>query len=229
MPGSTGEPSAAVFASTEKHWPRVPGRGAAVTTESASSRLVSTCSQSVNTCSTRGSLRAGSWLSRLPTTKQPGGPAGARAPGARVVAHSYRPAGVLARAMSASPPRAPPGITTSQEPSAAMVTVTVRAGRPRTASVYAATYRLSCSAATRAASWPHGSAGPLGAGTLGVWSGSTGGVDVHPASSARHPSPAAIVYPQAPRTPAIVIHQPAGSWDRLSRPVGGTGTLKPVE
>ena len=70
--------------------------------------------------------------------------------------------------------------------------MTVRAGRPRVLRVYAATYRLSRSAATRPASCPHASAGPVTAGPLGVWSGSTGGCVVHPARATRHPVTAAI-------------------------------------
>src|SRR5215207_9990886 len=107
-----------------------------------------------------------------------------------MVAHSYRPAGVFARAMSALPPRAPPGMTTSEEPSWAMVTVTVRAGWARVVSVYVATYRLSRVAATRAASCPHGSVGAVTKGPLGVRSGSTGGAALQPARSLRDPATA---------------------------------------
>src|SRR2546430_17502537 len=111
-------------------WLRRPGTAAATATEIAASLLVSTRSQSVNRYWTRGSLRGGTCPSGLPTRKQL-----VEEPGA----HWYRPARVLAIATSAAPPRAPPGTMTSQDPSAAIVTVTVRAARPFETREYAAT------------------------------------------------------------------------------------------
>src|SRR5690348_17187604 len=88
-------------------------------------------------------------------------------------------------------------MATSHDPSAAIVTLTVRVGRPGFCTVYVATYRLSRAAATRAASWPHGSVGPVGTGAVvGVSSGRMGGWEVQDARTAQ---PTAVVARRAVR------------------------------
>src|SRR5205814_906610 len=137
-----------------------------------------------------------------------------------LVVQSNRPALVCATATSAVPPSAPPGTTTSHEPSAAIVTLTVRAGRPGFCRLYVATNRLSRAAATRAASCPQGAVGAVGTAVAdGVSSGRTGGCEVHPARAAQ-PSTAVVVsrVVRPVRTRVIVADRSAGSWDRLSRP-----------
>src|SRR5205823_4756019 len=104
----------------------------------------------------------------------------------------------------------------------AIVTVTVRAARPRVCNVYPATKRLSRAAATRPASWPHGSVSVVGPGLPGVASGSTGGRDVQPDSAA---SRAATSRVRRAGTSLILRYRWAGSWDRLSRPAEPAGTL----
>src|SRR5436190_15238889 len=145
--------SAAESGPTEKQDPCAPAGGGAGSTEIAASRSLRVSNQSVNRCSMRGSLRAGRVAPASPTRKQFTDP---------LVVQSNRPALVCATATSAVPPSAPPGITTSHEPSAAIVTLTVRAGRPGFCRLYVATNRLSRAAATRAASCPQGAVGAVG-------------------------------------------------------------------
>src|SRR5262245_51949092 len=203
----------------EKHWPREPGSGLEVSTEIATWRSVSTPSQSVNRCCSRGSTRAGS---------RPSGPATRTQPGlVPPVAHWYRPAGEAATATSAVPPSAPPGMVTSHEPSCATVTVTVRAARPLVVNVYPATYRLSCAAATRAASCPPASCGAAVALLPpDAPPGSVGGCPAQPVPSAN--SATASTTHRAgtcARTRSIVGPAGAGSWDRLSPVLRRAGTL----